>query len=422
MNRSETDTRLWHPFSDMTAVRGREFVLNRGEGVWVWDDAGRRYLDASASLWYVNAGHGREEITGAIQAQAEKLSAYSIFGDYTNEPARRLAARVASIAPMENARVFLATGGGDAIESAAKLARLYWTRTGSPERVHLIGRHNGFHGAHGFGSTIGGIPANQAGFGPLVGEVSLVDPHSAEALEAEIERVGQERVAAFFVEPVMGSGGVWPPVPGYLESVAELCRDRGILLVADEVICGFGRLGSWFGIERWNLVPDMIVFAKGVTSGYLPLGGVIASERIAEPFWEKGQPPQAFRHGSTWAGHPLCCAAALANIDIIEREGLLERAAALESVLADALRPFAGHPLVKQVRAGTGFMAAVQLAPDLLARDPGAVVRLQLLIREAGVLLRPLLDSIAVSPPLVATEEHVAVLAAAVKEGLDGLS
>jgi adenosylmethionine-8-amino-7-oxononanoate aminotransferase len=406
----------------MHAVRGHEFVIERGEGVWLWDDAGRRYLDASASLWYVNVGHGREEIAAAIQDQAGKLSAYSIFGDYTNEPARLLAARLASLAPLDDARVFLATGGGDAIETAAKLARLYWTRIGEPERVHLIGRRGGFHGAHGFGTAIGGIPVNRAGFGPLVPEVSLVDPDSADALEAEIERLGSDRVAAFFFEPVMGAGGVRPPAPGYLEAAVELCRASGILLVADEIICGFGRLGAWFGVERWGLVPDMMVFAKGVTSGYLPLGGVIASERVAAPFWEQGDPPQAVRHGSTWAGHPLCCVAALANIDIIEREGLLERAAGLESELADALAPLAAHPLVREVRAGTGVLGAVELAPDLLERDPGAVVRLQLLLREGGVLVRPLLDCIAVSPPLVATEEHVATLAAAVEDGLARLA
>jgi putrescine aminotransferase len=416
------ETRLWHPFADMSRVRGHEFLIDRADDVWLWDTAGNRYLDGSASLWYVNVGHGRKEIVEAIRRQADKLSAYSIFGDYTNEPALALAERLAQRAPMPNPRVFLATGGGDAIETAAKLARLYWARVGEEDRSHLIGRRGAFHGAHGYGTTLGGIPPNRAGFGELIPDVSLVDPHSVTALEAEIERVGPRRIAAFFFEPVMGAGGVQLPAPGYLEEAAALCRRHGILLVADEIICAFGRLGRWFGVQRWQIDPDMIAFAKGVTSGYLPLGGVIVADRIAGPFWESGPESHDFRHGSTWAGHPLCCVAALENLDILEREALLDHAAQLERELEDALAPLAAHPLVHEVRAGTGVLAAIELAPDLLAERPGAVVELQLLVRKEGVLVRPLLTSIAMSPPLVAGTDHIALLADAIERGLRLLS
>jgi putrescine---pyruvate transaminase len=415
-------TSLWHPFADMSRVRGHEFVIDRADHVWLWDTEGNRYLDGSASLWYVNVGHGRKEIIGAIRRQADKLPAYSIFGDYTNEPARALADRLATLAPMAKPRVFLATGGGDAIETAAKLARLFWTRVGQDERGHLIGRRGAFHGTHGYGTALGGIPQNRAGFGEFVPNVTLVEPHSVAALETEIERVGPRRVAAFFFEPIMGAGGVELPAPGYLEEVAALCQRHGILLVADEIICAFGRLGEWFGVQRWRIEPDMIVFAKGVTSGYLPLGGVIVAESVARPFWEPGPGPHDFRHGSTWAGHPLCCVAALENLDIIEREDLLEHAVRLEQQLREALTPLGAHPLVHEVRAGTGVLAAIELTPDLLAQTPDAVVELQLLVRQAGVLVRPLLTSIAVSPPLVATEDHIALLAEAIEYGLGRLS
>jgi adenosylmethionine-8-amino-7-oxononanoate aminotransferase len=417
----ETTTRLWHPFADMSHVAGRELRIVRAEGIWLWDDDGRRYLDATASLWYANIGHGRERMAVAIAEQIRRLDAYSIFGDYSNREAEELAERLAALAPVSDARVFLATGGGDGVETAAKLARLYWARCGRPERVHLIARSEAFHGTFGFGTTLGGIEANRAGFGPLVGGGSLVAHDSLSALEAEILRLGPERVAAFFCEPVMGAGGVRLPSDGYLEAAAELCREHGILFVADEVICAFGRLGAWFGSERWGLRPDMIVFAKGVTSGYLPLGGVIVSGEVADPLWADPT-GLGFRHGTTYAGHPTCCAAALENLRILEEERLLERSRDLEAQLAAQLAPLRDHRLVGDVRAGTGFMAAVELAPEVLAGRPDAVVRLQHLARAEGVLLRPLLTSVAMSPPLVCEPADVELIGAAIATALDRLA
>jgi adenosylmethionine-8-amino-7-oxononanoate aminotransferase len=410
------ETRLWHPFSDMAVVRQREFVVTRGEGAWIWDEDDRRYLDATASLWLANAGHGRQEIVDAVAAQMSRLEAYSAFGDFSNEPARELAARIADLSPLPDARIFFTTGGGEAIDSAAKIARRYWTAKGQPERMHVIGRTSGYHGTNGYGTSIGGIEANRSGFGPLDSATSSVQHDSLPALEQEILRVGPERVAAVFAEPVIGAGGVHPPAEGYLEGVAAICEEHGILFVADEVICAFGRLGHWFASERFGLQPDMITFAKGVTSGYLPLGGVVASARVAEPFWS--EPGTTLRHGATYSGHASCCAAGLANIDVLEREGLLQRSLELEGVLYDALAPLAQHSLVREVRGGVGLLAAVELTAEALGSGvtPGEVFAAA---RERGVLVRALGAGVAVSPPLIVTREQIALLATTIGEALD---
>jgi putrescine aminotransferase len=416
---ADQETRLWHPFADMGAVRAKELVIDRGEDVWVWDTDGRRYLDATASLWYCNVGHGRPEIAEAVAAQLGRLEAYSAFGDFSNGPARELCARLAALAPMRDARVFLGSGGGDGIETAAKLARRFWQESGEPERDTLIVRTHAYHGTHGYGTSLAGIPANRTTWGPLVPDVSVVAHDSVDALREEIARVGAEKVAAVFVEPVVGAGGVHPPAPGYIEGVAELCAETGVLFICDSVISGFGRLGTWYGIERWEGVePDMIVFAKGVTSGYLPLGGVVVSGRVAEPFFAAPGGP-VFRHGATYAGHATCCAAALANLDLLERDNLLARGRDLEGDLHEALSQLAGHELVAEVRGGTGLLGAVQLSSDLLGNRPGAPAELAVLARRGGVLVRPLAAGIAVSPPLTATPDHFELIIEALSTALD---
>jgi len=415
------DTRLWHPFADMGAVRRAELVIDRGEDVWVWDTQGRQYFDATASLWYANVGHGRREIAAAVAAQLERLDAYSTFGDFANEPALRLAERLAALAPVDDARVFLASGGGDGIDTAVKLARRYWSELGQPERTHIISRAGGYHGTHGYGTALGGIDANRAGWGSLDKDVSVVAHDSLQELTGALEELGPERVAAVFVEPVIGAGGVYPPPEGYIEGVAALCRQSGVLLVIDAVICGFGRLGSWFGVERWGIEPDLVVFAKGVTSGYQPLGGVVVSGRVAEPFWSVPGSP-VLRHGPTYAGHPACCAAALVNLDILEQEGLLARGRELEGDLFAALSALADEPSVAEVRGGVGLMAAVGLDPELLAADGTAVARVAMAARQRGVLVRPLGSSLAVSPPLTATPEHFELITDALAWALDELA
>jgi adenosylmethionine-8-amino-7-oxononanoate aminotransferase len=400
----------------MGAVNGHDFVIDRGEDVWVWDEAGNRYLDATASLWYANIGHGRPEIAAAVAKQLAKIEAYSAFGDLVTRPTLELAELLADRAPMPS-RVFLTSGGGDSIDVAAKLARRYWFELGQSDRTMFVSRTQGYHGTHGYGTAIGGIPVNRAGFGPQL-ESEQVPHDSVEALEAAITRIGAERIAAFFIEPVIGAGGVYPPGHRYIEGVAALCKRNGILLVADSVICGFGRLGNWFGIERWDAPADMITFAKGVTSGYLPLGGVIVSDTVAAPFFEKPGGP-IFRHGATYAGHSTVTAAALANLAILEGENLIPRGAEMEKPLFDALNALAGHPATGEVRGGVGTLAALDLDAELLERDPAAVGRLTMGARKAGVLLRQLARGVAVSPPLTATQEHFDLITQGIAAGLD---
>jgi adenosylmethionine-8-amino-7-oxononanoate aminotransferase len=402
----------------MGQVRTSELVIDRGEDVWVWDVDGNKYLDATASLWYCNVGHGRREIADAVAAQMARIEAYSAFGDFVSPTALELAATLTDLAPMPS-RVFLVSGGGDAIDTAAKLARRYWYEQGQPDRTLMISRTNGYHGTHGFGTALAGIPANRVGFGPQVETVQV--PHdSLEATEAAIEAAGAENVAAMFVEPVIGAGGVYPPLPGYIEGLHALCQRTGVLLVCDSVICGFGRLGTWFGIERFGVTPDMIVFAKGVTSGYLPLGGVIVSEQIAQPFWSSPGGP-VFRHGPTYAAHATCCAAAIANIKLLSADGLVERARSLEQPLFDVLNRFADRDVVAEVRGGLGLLGAVELSADVLDADPGAPGKVAAAARSRGVLIRPLGRGIAVSPPLTIQDEQIAEIADAIDHGLSAL-
>jgi putrescine aminotransferase len=402
----------------MAAVDGRELVLARGEGVFVWDEAGRRYLDGSSSLWYANVGHGRREIADAIATQLAQLETYHAFGDVANRPALRLAERLAGLAPQPGSKVFLTSGGGDSIETATKLARQYHAVRGDGRRQHLISRTGAYHGTHGIGTSILGLPYREE-FGRLVEQTSQVAWDSLTALEEEIERVGAENVAAFVYEPVIGSGGVLPPPDGYLEGAEALCRHHGILTVADVVICGFGRLGEWFGVERFALLPDLIVFAKGVTSGYLPLGGVVVAPHVAEPFWnEEGR---MFAHGATYSAHATCCAAALANLDLLAADELIHRARRLEGGFHERLAVLESHPLVGEVRGGVGLMAAVALEPELLRARPDAAACLGSLARDAGLLTRGLRDGIALAPPLTVTDEHLELAVAALQTALDRL-
>ena len=418
MSRHTSSHALWHPFADMGAVDQHRMVITRARGVSVWDESGREYLDATAALWYVNLGHGRQEIADAVHRQLIELDAYSIFGDYANEPALEVADRLAELAPTPGSKVFLGSGGGDMVDTAAKIARRYFAERGQPEHVHLIGRSNGYHGTHGFGTALGGIAVNATGFGPLVGDTSIIAHNDAQALEHEILRVGPERVAAFFCEPVIGSGGVHLPGPGYIETVAEICGRHGVLFIADCIICGFGRLGTWFGIDRWPVQPDLITLAKGLSNGALPIGALIVAPHVAEPFF-LGEPGAAvLRHGPTYAGHPATCTAANVALDIYEKEGLIERGRTLEGPLAEALAPLADDPMIAEVRAGLGFMAGIDLTDDVLERDPRAILAWQRACRDSGVLVRPLLKGIAISPPLIATESDIGRIAEMIAEGL----
>jgi adenosylmethionine-8-amino-7-oxononanoate aminotransferase len=417
-----SEQRFWHPFADMRSiVANGELVIDRGEGVYVYDTAGRRYLDATASLWYCNVGHGRREIADAAAAQMVRLEAYSTFGDVANRPALDLAERVAAVAPVPDPRVFLTSGGSDSIDTAVKLARRYWQAKGERERTLVVSRTGGYHGMHLAGTSLAGIESNKQGYGPLMQGVESVPRDSAEALGELIARVGPERVAAFFCEPVIGAGGVFHAPPGYLARVREICRSSGVLFVADEVITGFGRVGSWFASERFALEPDLIVCAKGITSGYLPLGAVIAAGHVAEPFFDGTV--GLWRHGYTYSGHATVAAAALANLDLLEREGLIPRARMLELELADALRPLASHDLISEIRVAEGVLAAVQIDPAAIAADAGLPARAVAAARSAGVMTRSLATgAIHVSPPLVITVDELRELADGLHKALDEVS
>lgn len=405
---------LWHPFSDMGAVeRDGEFVIARGEGAYVFDPEGNRYLDATAGLWFTNVGHGREELAEAAAAQMREVAAYSTFGDYVTEPTVALAEKLAGIAPVAGSKVFFTSGGSDSVDTAAKLARRYWHEVGRPEKRIMLGREKAYHGMHYAGTALAGIPGNREGYGELVHESATVRWDSAEDLRTTIERLGPENVAAFFCEPVIGAGGVYPPPEGYLAEVRKLCSEYDVLFVSDEVVTGYGRIGgSWFASTRYGLEPDMVTSAKGLTSGYLPMGAVLVAPRLAEPFFQPGAGVW-WRHGYTYSGHATAAAVALRNLEIIERENLLDEAARLETTLEQALTPLAGHDRVQEVRAGTGAVAAVQLI------DPTEALAFAKRLRSFGVATRAVgAGGIQVSPAFVMTDDQVKEMADAIGRAL----
>jgi putrescine aminotransferase len=408
-------TRLWHPFAAMGKVDGAELVLARGEGARVWDVDGREYLDATAGLWFANVGHGRAEIAAAAAKQMETLAAHHAFGDLANEPARELAERVAQLAPLDDPAVFFGSGGSDAVDTAGKIARRYWSLLGQPERCVIVSRRFAYHGMHAYGTSLGGIAANQEGLGTLVSDVLVVPHDDPAALARALDELGG-RAAAFIGEPVIGAGGVIPPPEGYWQEVERILHERDVLFISDEVICGFGRLGTWFGADRYDVRPDMITCAKGITSGYVPLGAVIASGKVRAPFWAEGAPP--FRHGYTYSAHATACAVGLANLDVIEREGLLERVQILEPQLAAALAEVADLPGVAEVRTA-GLLGAIELEPDLVSARPTLADEIAVAAREHGVLTRALRgNALQLSPPFVVGPDELRAMVAGIARAL----
>lgn len=407
---------LWHPFADMAAVeKAGEFVVDSGDGVWITDVDGNRYLDATAGLWFANVGHGRAELADAAASQMRKLAAYSTFGDVATRPTLELAERLADISPMADTKVFFTSGGSDSVETAVKLARRYWHELGKPDRTHVIGRGFGYHGMHAAGTSLSGLPSNKADHGTLFPDTATVTWDDPADLVAAIERLTPERVAAFICEPVIGAGGVMPPPPGYLAEVRRICRQYDVLFIADEVVTGYGRLGHWFASGRFGLEPDMIVTAKGLTSGYAPMGAVLVEPRVSEPFFQPGGGVW-WRHGYTYSGHAMCAAVALANLDLIEREDLIRSAASLEGVIVEHVGRLAAHPAVTEVRCGVGALAGVQLKNAASAQDAVRAARAH------GVSTRAMgAGALQVSPAFVATGADVARIAAGLSAALDTL-
>lgn len=388
-----------HPF----AAPGRsEFVrLVAGQGATVVDEAGRRYIDAIASLWYVNVGHGRTEVIDAVHTQMRALATYNTFEMWTNEPADQLAEMIAARAPMADVRVFFTNSGSEAVDTAIKLARLTHTRAGETERSIIVSREGGYHGTALAGTSTQGIDANRAGFGPLMPDVARVARHDLEEVARLFAESG-ERVAAVLTEPLQGASGVHPPEPGYLEGLRRLCDQHGALLIFDEVLTGFGRLGSWFAAQHYRVQPDLITFAKAVTSGYIPMGGVIVGQRVRAAL--ESEPDAILRTGFTYSGHPTAAAAGVACLEVTERDGLLPRAAVLGERMGSGLAAMRADGLVADVR-GEGGVWGVDLATG--PGRPGAVaVRDRMM--EAGVIVRSIGDvTLAMCPPLVITDDEV---------------
>ena len=410
---------FWHPFASMGSVAARgETAIVRGEGAYVFDDVGNRLFDASGALWYANVGHGRAELADAAAAQMRKIAAFSNYGELVSEPTAELATRVAAVAPSSGSKVFFTSGGGESVETAVKLALRYWQELGRSQKQILISRTNSYHGGNGIGTALGGIASIRAGYEWLMPDWRVVQWDDADALERTIAELGADRVAAFICEPVVGAGGVLVAPDGYLETVADICRRNDVLFIADEVITAFGRVGEWFASSRFGLQPDLITCAKGITSGYVPLGAVVASPQVAEPFFREDAP--MWRHGYTYSGHATATAVGLANLKILEDEGLIARSRDLEAPLAAALAPLGDLPGVDAVRAGTGLMAAVVLSAERCARAPAWSGQVIAHMRERGVIARLLADSsIQISPPFVATEEDFELLASAISSALD---
>lgn len=407
---------FWHPFADMHAVQHSPFIVDRAEGVYVFDEDGNRYLDAAASLWYVNIGYGRTEVVEAVNRQMNKLATFHTFIDYATRPTLELAERIAAVAPHPGSKVFFGLGGSDAVDTAAKLARRYFSAIGQPERTVFIAREWAYHGMNTYGTSLGGMEPNRFGYGEMVGDIVFVPYDDAEAVEKAIDHAGPDRIAGIFVEPVVGAGGVRPVPLSYLSQARDAIRRSGGLYISDEVITGFGRAGDWFAARRFDLEPDMITFAKGVTCGYMPLGGVVIAPHLAAPFFD--QTGNIFRHGYTYSGHSASCAAGLAVMDILEREGLLARALELEEEIPAALAPLTDLDVVTEIRGGVGALAAVQLDTS----DDSLPARAAKACREAGVLTRAVGGGgLQVSPPLIMTPANVEEMADRFHAGLSSL-
>jgi adenosylmethionine-8-amino-7-oxononanoate aminotransferase len=410
---------LWHAFADMSKVPQTRVVLERGQGVWIWDTEGRRYLDSTAGLWYCALGWGREELAEAAAAQMRKLATYSTFGDMTTNTTLELAERVASLSPMPNTAVFLTSGGSESIDTAAKIARRYWNVLGRPEKRIIVSRGMAYHGIAGFGTSIAGIPANREGWGPLIEDVHVVAADSTADLEKLFAERGHE-IAAFFGEPVRGAGGVYPPVEGYWPEVERLCREYNVLLVCDEVITGFGRLGEWFGSAHYGVQPDIITGAKAVTSGYQPLGVVLCNERVQEPFYSGKA--GVLRHGYTYSGHATACAVGLKNLEIMETEHVLSRGAEAAKAMLEIFEPLRRHPMVKEIRT-SGLLAAIEIAEDVRQRVPNVVDQVLWEARKNEVMTRNLLGhSLQFSPAFVITRQELSFYVERILTSLDAVS
>ncbi len=396
---------LLHPFASPAKAAGDYLSLVRGEGSRVFDANGKSYIDGLANLWLCQVGHGRREIIDAVVAQMSELECYNTFNPFTNPAADAAAESVRVRSPHPDGRVFFGLGGSDAVDTALKLARMTMQRRGDVDRQVIVRREGGYHGTNMGGTSAQGITLNREGWGDLV-------PHFVEVPRGDIEAMARafadhgERIAAVITEPVQGAGGVWPPPEGYMPALRRLCDLHGSLLIFDEVICGFGRTGEWFGAQRFGVVPDLMTFAKGVTSGYQPLSGVIVSRELCA---EMEDPDFILRTGYTYSGHPASCAAAVANIDLIDGEGLLARATDIGAQLETGLKALADDGTIESYR-GDGAVWAAELGYDTMAVWNGLLDR--------GVIVRSMGTALGICPPLVVSTADVETILDAISDAV----
>ncbi len=428
-----------HPFTDYRDLsRKGSRIVTRAEGVYLWDSDGHKILDGMAGLWCVNVGYGREELIEAASRQMRELPYYNSFFQCTHPPAIELSGVLTDLSPASFNHVFFTGSGSESNDTVLRLARYYWQLRGQPQKQVFISRHNAYHGSTVAAASLGGMkPMHRQGGLPIPGIEHIEQPYyfgyrgeqgeaefgveCALALERKILEIGVDNVAAFIAEPIQGAGGVIIPPDSYWPEVQRICDHYDILLVADEVICGFGRLGHWFGSEHYAIRPDLMPIAKGMTSGYLPMGAVLVGDRVANVVVNDGE---EFFHGFTYSGHPACCAVALANIDLIKRDRLVERVRDNSGpYLARQWASLGDHPLVGEARC-RGLVAALELVRDKAARarfePPGRVGTLcRDIAVENGLVMRAVGDTMIISPPLIIATAEIDELVAIARRTLD---
>jgi putrescine aminotransferase len=428
-----------HPFTDFKALAAKgSRVITRADNVYLWDSDGKKIFDAMSGLWCVNVGYGQRELIDAATAQLQQLPFYNSFFQTANPPAIELAELLAQVTPPQFRHVFFSGSGSEGNDTIVRMVRRYWDVLGQPERHVIISRRNAYHGSTMAGASLGGMSGmHEQGGLPIPGIVHIEQPfwfelgqgqdreafglQAARWLDEKITEIGADKVAAFIGEPVQGAGGVIVPPETYWPEIQRICDRHGILLVSDEVICGFGRTGHWFGCERFGFRPDLMTFAKGVTSGYIPLGGVMVGDRVADVLIGRGG---EFNHGYTYSGHPVACAVALANIRLLQRERIVETVRdELGPYLAQQFATLNEHPLVGEVQT-CGLMGAVQLVKDKGASLPfPSELEIGMVCRGHcfgnGLIMRAVGDRMIVAPPLVITRAQIDEMMALIRRCLD---
>lgn len=437
------EKKFWHPMSSSApANRAKTLVIARGDGNYITDIDGNRLLDGVGGLWNVNVGHNRAQVKAAIAAQLDELAYYQTFDGIAHPRVFDLAERLTTLFARERmARVLFNSGGSDAVETALKMARQYWIASGQPGRVRFLSLRNGYHGVHVGGTSVGGNGVYHYNHGQLLAGCQLLDTpwlyrnpwncrdpeqlteHCIRQLEEQVAFLGPDTIAAFIAEPVQGAGGVIVPPDNYWKRLREVCDRYGILLIADEVVTGFGRTGCLLGSRGWGVAPDILCLAKGISAGYIPLGATVFNERIAEAIENAPGFANVIMHGYTYSGHPTACAAALAVLDIVEAEDLPGNAAKVGAELIGKLQPLSERfDVVGEVR-GKGLMIALDLVADKRTRQPldpaaGHAARIADAARAEGVLVRPVGNKIILSPPLTLSSDEAGMIAAALETAL----